>query len=212
MYSHNVNEQIFSRSKTYYDIDESTRVLNELLLYQFDNEEDQIKKFLQDVVNVIDWQPIDNPGMNIKCNTFLVHSPPSAGKNFFFDTLFTLLLNLGQLGTANKNNNFAFSDAANRRVILWNEPNYESSVTDYLKTLFEGGDTKVRVKMISDQHVKRTPIIILTNNTVNFMTDVAFRDRIVQYKWKAAPFLKELQLKPYPLSFFNILLKYQIKF
>nr|WPR17927.1 MAG: rep 40 protein helicase [Crogonang virus 86] len=44
------------------------------------------------------------------------------------------------------------------------------------------------------------------------MIDPAFKDRIVQYKWRAAPFLKEYNQKPYPLVFFNILLKYSIKF
>lgn len=203
---------IFSRSKVYYSIRESTDILNNLLIHQFDDDEIQIIDFLQHLVNVVDRQPENRPYINIKCNTFLVYSPPSAGKNFFFDTLFTLCLNLGQLGTANKSNNFAFQDAANRRIILWNEPNYESSMTDYLKTLFEGGDTKVRVKMMGDTHVKRTPIIILTNNHVNFMSDSAFRDRIKQYKWKTAPFLKNCLLKPHPLSFFEILLKYKIKF
>ncbi len=203
---------VFSRSKGYYSLEESFTHIDNLLKFQFDDDEAQIKSFLQNLVNVLDWQPESYPGSNIKTNTFLVHSPPSAGKNFFFDTIFTALLNLGQLGTANKQNNFAFQDAANRRVILWNEPNYEASVTDYLKTLFEGGDTKVRVKMLGDSHIKRTPIIILTNNTVNFMVDIAFSDRIKQYKWKAAPQLKELKLKPYPLVFFDILLKYEIKF
>jgi hypothetical protein len=208
----NHDDLIFSRSKAYYDLNESFEIINNLLKHQFDDDENSIKEFLQNLVNVLDWQPEDRPGVNIKCNTFLVHSPPSAGKNFFFDTIFTLLLNLGQLGTANKSNNFAFQDAANRRVILWNEPNYEASMTDYLKTLFEGGDTKVRVKMLGDTHVKRTPIIILTNNTVNFMVDPAFADRIKQYRWKASPFLKDCKLKPYPLVFFDILLKYEIKF
>lgn len=203
---------IFSRSKTYYPMEESREVLVRLLKYQFDDDEALIKNFLQSLVNVLDWQPDSHPGSNIKCNAFLVYSPASAGKNFFFDTVFTLLLNLGQLGTANKSNNFAFQDAANRRVILWNEPNYESSCTDYLKTLFEGGDTKVRVKMMGDSHIKRTPIVILTNNSVNFMDDIAFKDRIKQFRWKAAPFLKEYKLKPYPLVFFDILLKYEIKF
>lgn len=50
------------------------------------------------------------------------------------------------------------------------------------------------------------------NNHVNFMSDSAFKDRVIQYRWKTAPFLKECLLKPYPLSFFKILLKYQIKF
>lgn len=203
---------IFSRSKTYFDNETSVDVLNKLLLYQFNGQDASIKQFLQSLVNVLDWQPESRSGSNVKCNTFLVCSPPSAGKNFFFDTVFTLLLNLGQLGTANKTNNFAFQDAANRRVILWNEPNYEASMTDYLKTLFEGGDTKVRVKMLGDMHVKRTPIVVLTNNAVNFMVDLAFKDRITQYNWKTAPFLKNYKLKPYPLSFFDILLKYEIKF
>lgn len=213
MYNTDCKEElIFSRSKAYYSIEESTEILNKLLIHQFDDDESQITDFLQHLVNVVDKQPKDRPFTNIKCNTFLVHSPPSAGKNFFFDTLFTLCLNMGQLGTANKSNNFAFQDAASRRIILWNEPNYESSMTDYLKTLFEGGDTKVRVKMMGDTHVKRTPIIILTNNHVNFMSDVAFKDRIKQYRWKAAPFLKDCLLKPHPLSFLEILLKYEIKF
>lgn len=213
MYNSNQQENlIFSRSKVYMNFEESTKILDKILIHQFNNDEDEIKQFLQWLVNVVDKQPPGNPYANPKFNTFLVHSPPSAGKNFFFDTLFTLCLNLGQLGTANKTNNFAFQDAANRRIILWNEPNYESSMTDYLKTLFEGGDTKVRVKMMGDTHVKRTPIVILTNNHVNFMSDPAFKDRIKQYKWKTAPFLKEFLLKPHPLSFFEILLKYEIKF
>lgn len=213
MYERTTHENLlFSKSKSYMKLDESVNVIDKLLKYQFNDDEVEIVKFLQNLVNVLDRQPEDNPNINIKCNTFLVHSQPSAGKNFFFDCIFTLLLNFGQLGTANKSNNFAFQDAANRRVILWNEPNYEPSMTDYLKTLFEGGDTKVRVKMSGDTHVQRTPIIILTNNTVNFMIDPAFKDRIVQYKWRAAPFLKEYNQKPYPLVFFNILLKYSIKF
>lgn len=203
---------IFSRSKPYYNLEESFEIIEKLLRFQFEDDDSRIKEFLQHLVNVLDRQPDEYPDSNSKCNTFLVHSPPSAGKNFFFDTIFTLLLNMGQLGTANKSNNFAFQDAANRRIILWNEPNYESSCTDYLKTLFEGGDTKVRVKMLGDAHIKRTPIIILTNNIVNFMNDIAFKDRIKQYRWKTAPLLKECKLKPYPLVFFDILLKYEIKF
>ena len=202
----------FSRSKKFMVQNEALEIFTNLLKFQFEDDEAQIKEFLQSVVNVLDWQPYKQIGTNTKCNTLLVQSPPSAGKNFFFDTIFQVLLNFGQLGTANKSDTFAFQDASNRRVILWNEPNYESSKTDYLKTLFEGGDTKVKVKMMGDNHIKRTPIIILTNNVVNFMSDNAFKDRIKQYKWKAAPFLKEYKLKPYPLVFFDILIKYNISF
>lgn len=212
MYKGNTQTLIFSVSKRYYSMEKSTDLLDTLLKYQMDDDEQLIKNFLQTLVNVVDKQPEGNPNINVKCNTFLVHSQPSAGKNFFFDTLFAFFLNYGQLGNANKHNNFSFQDINKRRICLWNEPNYESSMTDYLKNLFEGGDIKVRCKNLPDAHVKRTPIIVLTNNIVNFMVDKAFEDRVVQFKWKPAPFLKEYHLKPYPLSFFELLLKYEIKF
>jgi len=212
MYKGKTKTLIFSVSKKYYNLAESVDVLDALLKYQFDDDEQSIKNFLQTLVNVVDKQPDGNPNINVKCNTFLVHSQPSAGKNFFFDCLFSIFLNFGQLGSANKHNTFSFMDMVKRRICLWNEPNYESSVTDYLKNMFEGGDTKVRVKNMADAHVKRTPIIVLTNNMVNFMCDKAFEDRIVQFKWKPAPFLKSYNLKPYPLALFDILLKYEIKF
>lgn len=29
-------------------------------------------------------------------------------------------------GTANKNNNFTWADGAGKRIVIWNEPNYET--------------------------------------------------------------------------------------
>lgn len=203
---------VFSPSKTYYDPEESFKILNELLVFQYDDDTNRIVTFLQQVVNIVDFQPPDNPGAQPKQNALVVFSPPSAGKNFFFDTLFTVCLNMGQFGTANKCNNFPFQDAVNKRIILWNEPNYDSAHSDYLKTLFEGGDTKVRVKMLGDTHIRRTPIIILTNNIVDFMVQEAFKQRIHRETWKTAPMLKHCKLKPWPLVFFELLLHYKIKF
>lgn len=200
----------FSVSKTYYDIEESFKILDNLLKFQFSDDEKKIIKFLQILVNVIDKQPDGYPDINPKNNCIVVLSPPSAGKNFFFDTIFALLLNFGQLGSANKHNVFSFQDMANRRIVLWNEPNYSSDQTEHIKTIFEGGDTKARVKNQADTHVKRTPVIVLTNNVVNFMVETAFKDRIQKFTWQTAPFLQQYKLKPYPLSFFKLLKKYNI--
>lgn len=208
----NLKDFKFSVSKTYYSLDESTIILDSLLKYQYGDDANRIKQFLQNLVNILDKQPDGYPDINPKCNAITVVSPPSAGKNFFFDTIFALLLNFGQLGTANKHNVFSFQDMANRRVVLWNEPNYSSDQTDYIKNVFEGGDVKARVKNQADTHIKRTPVIILTNNVVPFMVDIAFQDRLVQEKWKTAPFLKDYKLKPYPLAFFKILEMYNIYF
>lgn len=194
---------IFNSSFDYGTREESLEWIDQLMKFQFEEDEEKITHFLTSLVDVLDKKLA-------KCNTLVVHSPPSGGKNFFFDMIFAILLNYGQLGQANKHNVFAFQEAPNKRVLLWNEPNYCSSLTDTIKMMLGGDPYTVRVKHLNDLHVKRTPVIVLTNNVVNFMTDKAFNDRIVKFKWKAAPFLKEIDCKPYPLAFFDLLDKYNV--
>lgn len=189
----------------YGDIEQSTEWLDELLKYQFDNDLHQIMEFLTNLVDIIDKKIP-------KCNTLVIKSPPSAGKNFFFDAVLAILQNYGQLGQANKQNNFAFQEAPNKRILVWNEPNYEAALTDTIKMMLGGDPYTVRVKHNMDTHVTRTPVLVLTNSIVGFMVDLAFADRIIKYEWKAAPFLKDIDKKPYPVSFFNLLNKYNITF
>lgn len=198
-------EPIFFMSMNYGTMDESLDIIDQLLNWQFDNDEDKICEFLNTCVNIIDKRLS-------KMNTLSVLSPPSAGKNYFFDMIFAIIINYGQLGQANRHNVFAFQEAPNKRLILWNEPNYESAMTDTLKLMFAGDPFTVRVKHQLDVHVLRTPVIVLTNNRVKFLNDPAFNDRIAKYEWKAAPFLKAIDFKPHPMTFFNVLLKYNISF
>lgn len=195
----------FFVSMAYGSLSESVDVINNLLIYQFQDDCDAIKQFLDNVVDIFDKKLP-------KTNCMVIHSPPSSGKNYFFDMLFAISMNYGQLGMANRNNQFAFQEAPNKRLLLWNEPNYESCLTDTLKMMMEGAPYTVRVKNLADQHVKRTPIFVLTNNAVNFMFDPAFTDRIYLYKWKSAPFLKDIPFKPFPMAFFTILDMYNVVF
>lgn len=196
---------IFYSSNDYGTIEESTEWIDELLRFQFNDDDEQITNFLVSLVDIIDKRLS-------KCNGLVVCSPPSAGKNFFFDMITAILLNYGQLGQANKHNLFAFQEAPNKRLLIWNEPNYETAMTDTLKLMFGGDPYTVRVKHQQDTHVKRTPIIVLTNVSVPFMHEAAFKDRIVKFQWRAAPFLKDIDCKPYPLCLFNILNKYNIEY
>lgn len=193
---------IFSAGHTkfsdyYYDIDDSLDVLNKLLMYQFNNDEDLVYSFLETLYNVVERKIP-------KLNALLVHSPPSAGKNYFFDALFNYCLEYGQLSRANKNERFAYMDAYGKRIILFNEPNYESAETDMLKMITAGDAYKVRIKGKKDAAVYKTPIIFLTNNHINLMSNPAFKDRVVQYQWKAAPFLKDCQKYPNPLCIYHM--------
>nr|QVW56819.1 MAG: nonstructural protein NS1 [Aegithalos caudatus ambidensovirus] len=196
---------VFIASMEYANSDVSLEWIDNLLKFQFNDDEDLITCFLQSVVDVLDKKVP-------KCNTICVMAPPSSGKNFFFDMIFAIMLNYGQLGQANKHNLFAFQEAPNKRLLIWNEPNYESVLTDTIKMMLGGDPYTVRVKHCMDTHVRRTPVIILTNNVVPFMVDPAFKDRICRFNWNPAPFLKEYDLKPFPLSFFALLNKYKVSF
>jgi len=110
----------YARSSTniYYTVEKSINIANDLLLYQFQNDNNQIKQFLTLIYNVVDKKIP-------KLNSICIYSPPSAGKHFFFDAVASYLINYGMFGTANKNNNFTWADGAGKRIVIWNEPNYE---------------------------------------------------------------------------------------
>jgi hypothetical protein len=196
---------LFIMSMPYGNREESLEIIDQLVRFQCNDDDEEICRFLNALVDVLD--------RNItKCNALSVKAPPSSGKNFFFDMIFAICLNYGQLGQANRHNVFAFQEAPNKRILVWNEPNYESSLTDTIKMMMGGDPYTVRVKHSMDTHVRRTPVIILTNNEVPFLAEKAFADRIVKFKWLAAPFLKDVEFKPYPMAFFDLLMKYNINF
>lgn len=186
----------------YYDKKQSIYVMEELLLHQFHDNKDAIRIFLKDVYNVCNKKIA-------KKNTLFVLSPPNAGKNFFFDAVIHFFLNFGQLGNFNKYNLFPMQECVNRRIILWNEPVLETSATETLKTLFGGDTTNAKVKYQNDAIVTRTPIIVLSNNDV-FPKDLAFRTRMITYKWRTCSNLRLCKKKPWPMAFYGLLEKYGI--
>lgn len=174
---------------------ESRDIINKLLDYQCGLAK---KQFVTDLINVTD--------MNIpKCNCFLIVSPPSAGKNFLCDAIKDYYLNVGQMQNPNKYNTFAYQDCHNRRLLIWNEPNYEPRETENLKMLFGGDNLSANVKCKPQANVKRTPVICMSNVVPRFANHEAFADRVITYYWNAAPFLKEVIKKPRPDSVMNLL-------
>lgn len=193
----------YSRDKkqVYYDVPTSINIAEELLCYQFENDGDLISKFLWDVYAIVDK-------LVPKRNSMCVVSPPSAGKNFFFDAIASYFLNYGMFGTANKTNNFSWADGAGKRIVLWNEPNYETFHVEKIKELLGGDTTRIHVKYKGDQPLQGPPIFLLTNNSLNICNDPAFADRLVTYQWKSAPFLKQYNRKLNPLFFYDLLTKW----
>lgn len=195
-----------SRSKDlfenyYYNYDESKLIIDHFLDFQLGNLKVQ---FINDLLNVIE--------MRIpKCNCFVVISPPSSGKNFFFDGVKDYYLNAGQMCNPNKYNCFAYQDCHNRRIIMWNEPSYESKETENLKLLFGGDNLSANVKCKPQANVKRTPVIVLSNHVPRFCINDAFQDRIKVYRFKQAPYLKEYCKKPRPDAIMDLLYSFENK-
>lgn len=191
-------------SETYYELDRSTEILNELLLFQFDEDAEIVANFLQTLKAIVDREIP-------KLNTLILYGPPSSGKNYFIDTLLNVCMNVAQFGSIiNRHNRFAYQEAENRRLIYWNEPNYESAELEQLKTICGGDNYTVQVKCKGDASIWGTPVIVTTNNRLSIMTDKAFQDRVRSYTWKTAKFLKDYHLKPNPLAFFEILKLYNL--
>ncbi len=187
----------------YYSLEDSVNVLEELLLFQFNNDTEQVYLFLKDLFNILERKLP-------KLNCLVIHSPPSSGKNFFFDCICDYYINVGHLCRANKYNQFAFQDAEGRRLIMWNEPNYSSEFLDQLKELLGGDSTNVTVKYKAEAPIYRTPVIVLTNKAVSFMNHPAFKDRTSIYRWTQAAYLKDKQKKPFPLATFLLFKKYNL--
>lgn len=133
-----------------------------------------------------------------KLNSLLIQSPPSGGKNFFFNAIRDYYLNSGEMCNPNRYNNFAYQDCHNRRIIMWNEPNYEPSEIENLKKLLGGDNFSINIKCKPQGNVKRTPVIITCNECPNFCYDPAFADRLKVYQWQSAPFLKDYNKYPRP--------------
>ncbi|XP_075740913.1 uncharacterized protein LOC119186670 [Rhipicephalus microplus] len=84
-------------------------------------------------------------------------------------------------------------------MLVWNEPNCESSAFDTVKKIFGGDVDLVALKYTADQTISRTPVIVLSNNEV-FPDDDAFNHRMRRYKWWACPPLKKYDKKIHPMA------------
>lgn len=82
----------------YYNLDQSVQIANELLLFQFNNNIDRLREFLNKLYEIVDKV--------VEIIYLFALSPPNAGKKYFFDGIHHYFLNFGQIGNYDKYNNF----------------------------------------------------------------------------------------------------------
>nr|QTE03815.1 MAG: putative nonstructural protein NS1 [Periparus ater ambidensovirus] len=184
----------------YYEIRQSVLVLENVLKHQYPDSVDR-KNFVQRCYQIVDKKLP-------KRNCLFILGEANSGKNYFFDCLCHCLINFGCMGNFNKYSNFPLQECVQRRIIQWNEPNFEPGSEETLKLIFGGDTCNVKVKYLSDACMLRTPIIVLSNNDC-FPKSEAFRSRMFNEHWVRAPFLKHYKKKPHPLAMFYIFIKYK---
>lgn len=187
----------------YYDVSVSFEILNNIAFFQCNNDIDLVRKFLYDVYCIIDRKI---PKKNC---IFIYSEQANAGKNLFFDAVVHLFCNFGQIANFNRYQQFPLMDAVNRRILVWNEPQCESSAFEDVKLLFGGDTMKVKIKYMGDAVVDRTPVIVLGNRDI-FPKDSTFDARMIKYKWKPFSELKYVKKKIHPMGFHKLLINYDI--
>lgn len=144
--------------ETYYgSTDANISLVIDLLLFQYGSVE-AARDFMETVIEVIDRRLP-------KRNTLLIQGPTNSGKSLFVDALASLCISVGTLRTLNKRSgSFPTQDCIDKRVIVWEEPNYDpKEYGEFLKQLLGGGNINSAVKYARDCSVCRTPVLITTN-------------------------------------------------
>nr|WQF02842.1 MAG: nonstructural protein NS1 [Bee densovirus 1] len=187
----------------YYDPWFSYQVMITLLKSQFNSDEHKVKQFLTDITNVVD-KKVE------KKNTFVVESPPSAGKTFFFDSLCSAMISVGHIANSVKGsvNRFAYEAAVGRRIALWNECTFcGMEQAQQAKMIMEGTPCPVEVKFKSNIILEKTPIIVTCNEKpwkMYMHENQAFMDRCYYYKWQRQPWLAKFNRHLNPLLWYYV--------
>ena len=200
----------------YHDRETSANYLNELLKFQNGGDEDRVRELLGNIktwFNRLGWSlaTINEDGireyqLNPKINAIAVIGPPNSGKNYFWDAIAALAMNVGHIGRVNnKTNQFALQDCYNRRLVMGNEISMEEGAKEDFKKFCEGTAFNIRVKYQGDKIFKRTPACLISNFDLDICGDSHFRNvRLYTMRWNSAPLLASSKKKPYPLAIFDL--------
>ena len=206
----------------YHDRETSADYLNELLKFQCNGDEDKVRELLGNIktwFNRLGWSvaTITEDGvkqyeLNPKINAIAIIGPPNSGKNYFWDAIAAIAMNVGHIGRVNnKTNQFALQDCYNRRLVMGNEISMEEGAKEDFKKFCEGTAFNIRVKYQGDKIFKRTPACLISNFDLDICGDPHFRNvRLHTMRWKSAPLLASSKKKPYPLSIFDLYELYNV--
>lgn len=193
------SEESVNLGHKYLTVDESVKLLEKFLVYQMG---DGVEEFLTVLANVLNRR-------THKKNSIEIVSPPSAGKNWFFDPLFIFLGSHGQIKNVTKYTNFAFDNCFNKRVLFWNEPQFENQFYETCLMLLAGDPLSADAKWLSVAQIVRTPVIITCNQS-KFPSIQKWNDRMYRFTWSSCDWLNDVHERINPLSYVALFRKYNV--
>lgn len=129
----------------------------------------------------------------------VLRGDPGSGKTFFSNAICDYLFPKGALKNMNKHDTFWGQEIGNKKIIQWEEPNYEPAAVETLKAIMGGAQVPIKIKHKGDKYSSPTPIICTTNEMGHiFPNDEAFAQRIQYVDFKRAPWLKKYTKQIYP--------------
>ncbi|KAK9708012.1 Parvovirus non-structural protein NS1 [Popillia japonica] len=135
--------------------------------------------------------------------------PPSSGKTYFVRFVSSFFLSIGQVRNFNRNDSFPLNDCTDKRILVWDEPNYTRENLETIKMLFSGDNTPANVKYENQVVIEKTPLLITTNTDV-FPTSEDFNKRMVRYRWTQLPITDEDHKQLYPMALPELFAFYDI--
>nr|UQT02526.1 nonstructural protein [Red mite densovirus 1] len=143
-----------------------------------------------------------------KRNTLMIVGAPNAGKTYLVESLAQFCHNTGYLANFNRTTAFPLNDCVDRRLIIWNEPNFEESAAETLKMILGGDKLAANKKWEDHAHIDRTPVIITTNAQIFNMSNPVWSSRILVWNWQSLPALKYYTKPIHPAVWINIFEEY----
>lgn len=183
--------------KVYWSTKESVFMLLDLLHFQFNSDLEEAKQFLKTVYGIFEKT-------SGKQNCLCLIGPANCGKNFFVDGVCDFSLNPGKM---ERSHNCAFSSCHNRRVIKWDECNFDRSYDETVLNLLKGKPFLANIKFRNPEPVYRTPVFVMAN-THPFALEPRFDHRVVRVDWEVCNRLRKYKEKqPYPLAHGQLLIR-----
>lgn len=184
LYSHLKSQKckpVFNEKKEYISRDESSDLIKNWLLYQFDNDRARVTDFLTRCYSIL-TQTCD-----AKLNGIWLQGPSSSGKSYTFSALAELHVMVAHIEILNDTYAFNFANCAKKKIVFMDEGVIPPSLKEMFLKLLSGTSMCVNVKNSSSQYTNRMPVILLSNTDVVDINDPVWNTRIFHTQVKTLP-------------------------